>query len=89
MAWHFQDHPSSVVKRQQHDACLRETLIGRRYRAPPIDRVSTDGNSSLPLQRQMASRAHPAVSEARGGHAIYVSQPHTVITLIEHAAKNS
>jgi pimeloyl-ACP methyl ester carboxylesterase len=42
-----------------------------------------------PAQRQMAKRAGATVAEAKGSHAIYVSQPQAVIKLIEQAAKSS
>lgn len=42
-----------------------------------------------PAQRQMAERAGSTVVEAKGSHAIYVSQPHAVIKLIEQAAKGA
>jgi pimeloyl-ACP methyl ester carboxylesterase len=38
-----------------------------------------------PAQRQMASRAGSSVVEAKGSHAIYVSQPKTVAELIKKA----
>ena len=40
-----------------------------------------------PAQRFMAQRAGSKVVEERGSHAIYVSQPWAVATLIEAAAK--
>jgi pimeloyl-ACP methyl ester carboxylesterase len=40
-----------------------------------------------PAQHQMAKRAGATVAEAKGSHAIYVSQPQAVINLIERAAK--
>jgi pimeloyl-ACP methyl ester carboxylesterase len=40
-----------------------------------------------PAQQQMAKRANATVAEAKGSHAIYVSQPQAVIKLIEQAAK--
>jgi pimeloyl-ACP methyl ester carboxylesterase len=42
-----------------------------------------------PAQRQMAKRANATVVESKGSHAIYVSQPQTVIKLIEQAAKGT
>jgi pimeloyl-ACP methyl ester carboxylesterase len=42
-----------------------------------------------PAQRQMAKRAGATIAEAKGSHAIYVSQPQAVINLIEQAAKGS
>jgi len=40
-----------------------------------------------PAQRQMAARAGATVSEAAGSHAIYVSKPEAVATLIRKAAQ--
>jgi pimeloyl-ACP methyl ester carboxylesterase len=42
-----------------------------------------------PAQRQMAKRAGATVTEAKGSHAIYVSQPQAVIKLIKQAAKGT
>src|SRR3989475_7489613 len=39
-------------------------------------------------QRAMAKRAGSTVVETKGSHAIYVSQPGTVVSLIEQAAKS-
>ncbi|HEY5323933.1 MAG TPA: alpha/beta hydrolase, partial [Caldimonas sp.] len=39
-----------------------------------------------PAQRQMAQRAGAVVSEVAGSHAVYVSQPQAVASLIEKAA---
>jgi pimeloyl-ACP methyl ester carboxylesterase len=41
-----------------------------------------------PAQRQMATRAGATVVEAAGSHAIYVSKPEAVATLIARAAKS-
>jgi pimeloyl-ACP methyl ester carboxylesterase len=40
-----------------------------------------------PAQRFMSKRAGSTVVEVAGSHAIYVSQPNAVATLIEHAAR--
>jgi pimeloyl-ACP methyl ester carboxylesterase len=40
-----------------------------------------------PAQRQMATRASAIVEEAKGSHAIYVSQPKAVANIIEKAAQ--
>ena len=40
-----------------------------------------------PAQRFMAKRAGSTVVEVGGSHAIYVSQPNAVATLIENASK--
>jgi len=42
-----------------------------------------------PAQHQMAKRASATVTEVKGSHAIYVSQPQAVIKLIEQAAKGT
>jgi hypothetical protein len=39
-------------------------------------------------QRAMAKRAGSTVVETKGSHAIYVSQPGTVASFIEQAAKS-
>ena len=41
-----------------------------------------------PAQRQMSARAGASVVEARGSHAIYVSQPEAVAALIVTAARS-
>jgi pimeloyl-ACP methyl ester carboxylesterase len=41
-----------------------------------------------PAQRAMSKRAGSSVVEAKGSHAIYVSQPQAVAELIESAAKS-
>ena len=51
--------------------------------------VATDDKMIPPdAQRAMSKRAGSTVVEAKGSHAIYVSQPEAVAALIEHAAKN-
>ncbi len=42
-----------------------------------------------PAQRQMAARAHATVTETAGSHAIYVSNPQAVASLIEKAAESA
>ena len=42
-----------------------------------------------PAQRAMSQRAGSTVSEVRGSHAIYVSQPDTVVDLITIAARSA
>ena len=42
-----------------------------------------------PAQRQMAQRAGSTVSEVPGSHAVYVSQPQAVASLIEKAASGA
>jgi pimeloyl-ACP methyl ester carboxylesterase len=52
--------------------------------------VSTDDKMiPPPAQREMAKRAKATVTEVKGSHAIYVSQPRAVVKLIEQAAKGT
>ena len=52
--------------------------------------VASDDKMIPPsAQRQMAKRAGATVTEIKGSHAIYVSQPQAVIKLIEQAAKGT
>jgi hypothetical protein len=51
--------------------------------------VATDDKMIPPdAQRLMSKRAGSTVVEAKGSHAIYVSQPRLVADLIEQAAKS-
>jgi pimeloyl-ACP methyl ester carboxylesterase len=51
--------------------------------------IATDDKMIPPdAQRSMAKRAGSTVVEAKGSHAIYVSQPRAVAALIEQAAKS-
>jgi pimeloyl-ACP methyl ester carboxylesterase len=49
--------------------------------------ASEDRMIPPPAQRQMAQRAGSVVGEVAGSHAIYVSQPQAVASLIERAAE--
>ena len=50
--------------------------------------VSTEDRMIPPdAQRAMSKRAGAPVVEVKGSHAVYVSQPQAVVTLIENAAK--
>jgi pimeloyl-ACP methyl ester carboxylesterase len=52
--------------------------------------VSTDDRMiPPPAQQFMSKRAGSTVVETKGSHAVYVSQPATVATLIERAARES
>jgi pimeloyl-ACP methyl ester carboxylesterase len=51
--------------------------------------VATDDKMIPPdAQRLMSKRAGSTVVEAKGSHAIYVSQPDAVAALIDQAAKS-
>jgi pimeloyl-ACP methyl ester carboxylesterase len=50
--------------------------------------VATDDKMIPPeAQRAMSTRAGSTVVEVKGSHAVYVSQPHAVASIIEKAAK--
>jgi len=50
--------------------------------------ISTEDRVIPPAaQRQMAARAHAAITEVRGSHAIYISQPKAVADVIDAAAR--
>ena len=50
--------------------------------------VATEDKMIPPeAQRAMSRRAGAMVTEAKGSHAIYVSQPEAVVALIKNAAK--
>ena len=49
--------------------------------------VTDDKMIPPPAQRFMSNRAGSTIVEVAGSHAIYVSQPNAVATLIESAAK--
>jgi pimeloyl-ACP methyl ester carboxylesterase len=50
--------------------------------------IATDDKMIPPdAQRFMSKRAGSTVAEAKGSHAIYVSQPKAVVALVEQAAK--
>ena len=52
--------------------------------------IATDDKMIPPdAQRSMSRRAGSIVVEAKGSHAIYVSQPQAVAALIAHAAKSA
>src|ERR1700687_6223375 len=51
--------------------------------------IATDDKMIPPdAQRSMSKRAGSTVAEAKGSHAIYVSQPEAVAALVEQAAKS-
>ena len=50
--------------------------------------VATEDRAINPqLERYMAERAHSKVTELKGNHAIYASQPRAIASIIEHAAQ--
>jgi pimeloyl-ACP methyl ester carboxylesterase len=51
--------------------------------------VTDDHMIPVAAQRHMAKRANASVTEVKGSHAIYVSNPKAVASLIEEAAKKT
>jgi pimeloyl-ACP methyl ester carboxylesterase len=49
--------------------------------------TSNDGMIPPPAQRSMAERAGASISEVAASHAVYVSQPAVVASLIKQAAR--
>jgi pimeloyl-ACP methyl ester carboxylesterase len=71
--------------------CLAGVISDPAWRSKRSWYLITTEDKMIPpaLQRQMATRANATVSETKGSHAIYVSQPQAVIKLIEQAAMAS
>lgn len=69
------------------DALAGEVTVPAWKSKPSWYLVATDDKMiPPPAQRQMAQRAGAIVSEVPGSHAVYVSQPQAVASLIEKAA---
>jgi pimeloyl-ACP methyl ester carboxylesterase len=69
------------------DAQAGEVSVPAWKSKPSWYLVATDDRMiPPPAQRQMAQRAGSVVSEVPGSHAVYVSQPQAVASLIEKAA---
>jgi pimeloyl-ACP methyl ester carboxylesterase len=67
---------------------LAETISEPAWRSKPSWYLITTEDRMIPppAQREMSRRAGSTVEEAAGSHAIYVSQPSAVASLIEKAA---
>lgn len=69
------------------DALAGEVTVPAWKSKPSWYLVATDDKMiPPPAQRQMSQRAGSIVSEVPGSHAVYVSQPQAVASLIEKAA---
>jgi pimeloyl-ACP methyl ester carboxylesterase len=70
------------------DSPLRDArATGQLTQIPETSLVSTEDKMIPPdAQRAMSKRAGSTVVEAKGSHAIYVSQPRAVADLIAKAA---
>ena len=69
---------------------LNGTISGPAWRSKPSwYLIATDDRMIPPLaQRTMAERTGATISEVPGSHAIYVSQPAAVASLITEAARS-
>jgi pimeloyl-ACP methyl ester carboxylesterase len=72
-------------------AALSGTISEPAWRAKPSWYLIATDDKMIPpdAQRFMSKRAGSTVVEAKGSHAIYVSQPSAVAGLIEQAAKKA
>jgi pimeloyl-ACP methyl ester carboxylesterase len=70
---------------------LGGTISEPAWRSKPSWYLLTTDDRMIPAaaQRLMAKRANATVVEIKGSHAIYVSQPQAVASLIEKAAKGA
>jgi hypothetical protein len=70
---------------------LNGTISQPAWRSTPSWYLLTTEDRMIPpaAQRSMSRRAGATVSEARGSHAIYVSQPLAVAALIEAASRGA
>jgi pimeloyl-ACP methyl ester carboxylesterase len=68
---------------------LSGTISEPAWRSKPSWYLLTTDDKMIPAdaQRLMSKRAGATVIEVKGSHAIYVSQPQAVASLIEKAAK--
>ena len=70
-------------------AALSGTISEPAWKSKPSWYLLTTDDKMIPpdAQRLMSKRAGSTVAEVKGSHAIYVSQPQAVASLIEKAAK--
>lgn len=71
-------------------AALGGTISTPAWKSKPAFYLVVDGDHMIPVeaQRAMAKRANATVMNTKGSHAIYVSNPKVVASLIEQAAKS-
>jgi pimeloyl-ACP methyl ester carboxylesterase len=71
-------------------AALGGVISTPAWKSKPTFYLVVDGDHMIPVeaQRSMAKRANATVMNTKGSHAIYVSNPKIVASLIEEAAKH-
>lgn len=69
-------------------AAFAAAVTSPAWRTHPVFYVVATEDRIIPpaAQRQWAARAHATITEVRGSHAIYVSQPEAVADAIDRAA---
>lgn len=70
-------------------ACFGTPITQAAWRSKPSSYVLATEDRVIPppAQRQMATRANATITEVRGSHAVYVSQPAAVADAIDAAAR--
>lgn len=70
-------------------ACFGTPITQAAWRTKPSAYVLATEDRVIPppAQRQMATRANATITEVRGSHAVYVSQPDAVADAIDAAAR--
>jgi pimeloyl-ACP methyl ester carboxylesterase len=70
---------------------LGGTITEPAWRAKPSWYMVATEDRMIPpdAQRAMSKRAGSTVAEVKGSHAVYVSQPQAVASLIEEAARGT
>lgn len=70
-------------------ACFGTPITTAAWRSKPSSYVLATEDRVIPppAQRQMATRANATITEVRGSHAVYVSQPVAVADAIDAAAQ--
>lgn len=70
-------------------ACFGTPITQAAWRTKPSAYVLATEDRVIPppTQRQMATRANATITEVRGSHAVYVSQPDAVADAIDAAAR--
>lgn len=85
------DHAAFLADSQKPvaAAAFAATISHPAWRSHPTASVVATEDRIIPpaAQRHWAARAHAAVTEVRGSHAIYVSQPEAVAGAIDRAAR--
>ncbi len=71
--------------------CLTTPLTVAAWKSKPSWAIVATEDKAIPpdTERQMYKRSGAAVTELKGSHVIFVSQPKAVVAVIEAAAKGA